>query len=194
MRRVKKVLAVLLMVSCLLVSGITVSARAAVTKVTDVNNYKNGKQSMVIYGKTRTGKNVWKYKSKSYTATELSAVSYKVWKNRVYIVEGKTLTILNKQTGKALLKRKRVFSQNMGSAVMYIDKGGNLYTTGYYGDVIYKISPKGKVLWKRTVSSSCYWPTKIRISGNRLVVYYDGYRAPDAVLNKKSGKLINYRR
>lgn len=177
---------------CVLLGAVPVSAKTTVSKVTCTRVDKNGRQYFVMYGKTSTGKKVWKYTSKTYTSTELNALSYKTVGNKVYIIEGRMLPVLNKQTGKALLKKNPFFAKNKSGMVMYVDSAGNLYTTGYYERVIYKISPKGKVLWKKTVRSDCYWPYKMKISGNKLVVYYEGEGTHAAILYNQTGKTYQY--
>ena len=192
MKKKKLVLAALLFMICMLFGTVPVSAKTTVTKVTCTRVNKNNRQYFVMYGKTNTGRQVWKYTSKTYTATELNALSYQVHGNRIYIIEGRNLILLNKQTGKKTLTRNALFKNNKSGMVMYIDSAGNLYTTGYYERVIYKISSKGKLLWSKTVRSDCYWPYKMKISGNRLAVYYEGEGSPNVLLNKQTGKTIRY--
>ena len=50
------------------------------------------------------------------------------------------------------------------------DRYDNLYVTGYYDKYVYKISTKGKIIWKtNTFRTGNYWPYKVTASGTMLL-------------------------
>jgi hypothetical protein len=152
-------------------------------------------QSAVIYGKTKSGKTVWKYKTSRCLATELDSASWKVKGNSVYIIDNATFIRLNKQTGKVVSKKKLDSSYSLWSATMYIDGDGNLYAIGYYGSEIIKCTKNGVVKWShRIINSNYYWPYKIKLSGKKLTVFFDGdSNYKKIILNTKNGKIISYK-
>ena len=80
------------------------------------------------------------------------------------------------------------------------DKNDNLYVTGYYDNYVYKVSTKGKILWKTNTSkANNYWPYKISISGNQMTILYEMNNNDDSsekthkiVFNIKNGKILKY--
>lgn len=195
MKSLKKVV-VILVVMMNLVSSCMPAAAASKEKVANVTKkttYSNRKEQCTIVGKSAAGKTIWKYKCAKHPAAELSGVSFTTYKNYVYLLDGRAFVKLDKQTGKKLLKKKNLFPETQGSAVTCVDNQGNLYLTGYYSNTVYKVSPEGKLVWSRKVKSSCYWPSKIKYSKNKLTVSYDSNGSPKAVINAKNGKLIKYK-
>lgn len=196
MRKLKRIAVCLLAAMCMVCMcvPVTAEAKAKVAKVDKTMKYKGDKERFTLFGVTGSGKKVWRYKCGWNLATELNSVSYKVSGDSVYVIDGRTFVRLSLQKGKALAKKKNFFPEEDApySAAMYIDKKGYLYATGYYGDRIYKISPKGKLVWEKTVRSDCAWPTEIKASGNKMTIYYEGAGSPDVVINMKTGKIIKY--
>lgn len=69
--------------------------------------------------------------------TELEMVKYVVRKQKVYIFAGSKLTVLRKTDGKKLWTVNNI---SPAGYVLTFDKSDNLYVTGYYEDIIFKIS------------------------------------------------------
>ena len=182
----------ILILACIVCMSMPVSAQAKVTKVVLDKKYSSNYEVCTLLGQTRDGKTVWKYKCGKNRATELTSVSFKQSGNYVYVIDGKSFLKLKLQTGKKAAVNKKAFAEATYSATMYIDGSGNLYASGYYSDMIYKLSPKGKRLWQTKVKESCYWPYKMKCSGNRLKVFYEGEGSPDVVLKTSNGKIIKY--
>lgn len=195
MKSLKRVIAVLVIMLTLGLACMPAAAasKEKAAKISKTATYRNNKEQCTIWGKTAAGKVVWKYKCTKRRAAELSGVSFITYKNYVYLIDGRTFIKLNKQNGKKLLTKKNLFPEIQGSAAMCVDKNGNLYVTGFYSDTIYKISPKGKMIWSRRVKNECYWPSKIKYSKNKLTVCYDGNNSPDVVINANSGRIIKYK-
>ena len=178
------------------------SVRAATPKVVKVEMkvfYYDSqyKECYKLYGKTKSGKTVWTYKTKKYNSTEISYISWKKWKNQVVIFENGYLIKLNLQNGKRILKTKKPLDDG-GYQCFCIDRKGNIYVQGWYGGNVYKISPKGKVIWKKDVSKKyeLLWPEKITIKNGKVKVKCSrviGSEIDDGhyvLLNAKNGKIL----
>ena len=102
-----------------------------------------------------------------------------------------------KKDGKQLWTAKKV---SPAGHLCKFDKNDNLYVTGYYDNYVYKISTKGKILWKTNTSkANNYWPYKINISGNQMTILYEMNNNDDSsekthkiVFNIKNGKILKY--
>ena len=149
MKNRKKFAALLIIALTLIFACVPAAAasKAKVAKVVKKTTYSHNKEQCTILGKTSAGKVVWKYKCTKHTATELSGVSFTTDKKYVYLIDGRTFIKLNQQTGKKVLKKKNLFPEAQGSAVMCVDGSGNLYVTGFYSNTVYKVSPKAKLVW-----------------------------------------------
>ncbi|MDO5702969.1 MAG: hypothetical protein Q4G47_06420, partial [Lachnospiraceae bacterium] len=90
----------------------------------------------------------------------------------VYVIDANKYIRLRLADGKVTLKKK--LPTNMYSATMAVDKKGSLYAIGYYGATLYKISSRGDIIWKHVFSADYYWPSKITLSGRKVVVAFDG--------------------
>ncbi len=188
----------LLTIVCITAFSRPAAAQPKVTKVTQTRYDSNSptyKQYSVLRGKTAAGKTVWTYKSGKMPATELTSVSYKVYKNYVYVLDAsdRSFVKLHKQTGKVLLRKKNAFPVSY-SHTMLIDSQENLYTMGAYRDTVYKISKKGTLLWKRKIRDAYYWPYKMKHTTGTITVYFSGdpsYKAVD--INARNGKIKRYR-
>ena len=157
----------------------TVRAAKKVTKVTSKTSYKNNKTIIKLFGKTKDGKTVWTYSAPKTEATELTPVSYKVKKDKVYVFfsgeKSRKFTILKKQSGKILFERTSDDGVG-GSATIAVDDSGNTYAQGFYDNRIYKFSPEAELIWKSEDlydKYGIYWPYKMKIKGNTLTVWYD---------------------
>lgn len=154
--------------------------------VTDVKmssklDSKGTKVTYTLEGKTKSGKTVWTYTSAAYTAAQLSDLQFKVFKNYVYVLEGKYFIKLNKSTGKTAVRTK--VWDGYGSPIMYIDSKGTLYATHYYSYAeqppysyyyLYKISSSGKLIWRDTLKTKLFWPCKIESRNGKLVISFEG--------------------
>lgn len=146
----------------------------------------------VLTGITEDGTKVWEYKTKKVVSTELESIAYKIVGNYVYVFEYGNFTKLKKDTGKVVVKKKnKVFK--VAGVTFNTDKNGNAYAQGYYSDVIFKVSPKGKVLWKKNMSKTgYYWAYKIKVGKKNIKVVYGGELGSGTITyNKKNGKIIS---
>lgn len=173
------------------------AAKRTATTVTSKTAYKNSREFMTVQGLDSKKRAVWKYVTKKYPATELRSTKCVVRKDKVYIFESSKVVVLRKKDGKKLWTASRI---SPAGHVYRFDKNNNLYVTGYYDNYIYKVSAKGKVLWKANISNTGnYWPYKITVSGNKLSISYEmnsknysSHAKHKIVLNTKNGKLIKY--
>lgn len=151
------------------------SAEAAdAVKVQHKQKYADGKQYGVIKGLDSSGKTVWTYKTSKQEATELDSTSVITKGSFVYIIDNKSYIRLKKSTGKVAVKKNLKISDSTWSAALQVDSDKNLYAIGYYGSTLYKISKDGKLLWKHAFPTEYYWPTKIKVSGGKVTVSFDG--------------------
>lgn len=97
-------------------------------------------------------------------------------------------------------RRKELWNVNNISPAGYVltfDKSDNLYVTGYYEDIIFKISRNGRILWKSRIDSyEYYWPMILKASGKKLTIRFafnEGRNKHRAVLSTQNGKLISLR-
>lgn len=137
-----------------------------VTKKVKSNDVKD--TYSIIYGLDSHGQKIWKYKSGRYYITELGgAITYKVYKNRVYIFDDGKLVIINKRNGKKIYVSKgKVLDE--GSPVIIFDSKGNIYAQPYYSDNVYKLSANGKLLWKTNIrSTNQCWPGKMKLENGK---------------------------
>ena len=184
----------------LLAFSITMPVQAkkrTASTVTSKTSYKNDKEFMTVRGLDKQKKVVWKYVTSKYPATELAQTKCVVRKNRVYVFENSKVMALRKKDGKCLWTSSPI---SPAGHVIRFDEDNNLYVTGYYDTTIYKVSPKGKILWKKSISrTGNYWPYKITISGNKVTILYEmnskdssSQKKHKVILNVKNGKLIKY--
>lgn len=194
----KSLLTVLLFVLLSVVMTLPVQAsKRTASTVSSKTTYKNSKEFMTVRGLDSKKRAVWKYVTKKYPATELSSTKCVVRKDKIYIFENSKIVALRKKDGKKLWTANKI---SPAGHVYRFDKNNNLYVTGYYDNFIYKVSAKGKVLWKANISSTGnYWPYKITVSGNKLTILYEmnskdysSQTKHKVVLNTKNGKLVKY--
>ena len=176
-------------------SGCTVSEATTVKFKT---SYTNSKERMIVRGLDANKQAVWKYVTKKYTATELPKTKCIVRKDKVYIFDNSKIVVLQeKKTAKNYGRQKKSVRQDIFAN---LTKMANLYVTGYYDQTVYKVSKKGKILWKTNISKTGnYWPYKITVSRNKITVLYecspDDYSSDKThkiVFNSKNGKIIKY--
>ena len=194
----KRPIFILLML--LLIIAMAIPAQAAkrtATTVTSKTSYKNFKEYMTVQGRDSKKKTVWKYVTKKYPATELRYTKCVVRKDVVYIFEKSKVTALRKKDGKRLWSRSKI---SVAGHILGFDKSNNLYVTGYYDKYIYKVSSKGKILWKaNTDKTGNYWPYKVTVSGNNVTVWYEmnsrnvySKKKHKVILNVKNGRILKY--
>ena len=198
----KKIQPILLMSLLFLFSILIISvpAQAAGPEATTVKfktSYTNSKERMIVRGLDANKQAVWKYVTKKYTATELPKTKCIIRKDTVYIFDNSKIVVLRKKDGKKLWTVKKV---SPAGHLCKFDKNDNLYVTGYYDNYVYKISTKGKILWKTNASkANNYWPYKISIYGNQITILYEMNDNDDSsekthkiVFNIKNGKILKY--
>ena len=199
MKKKKKTL-LLMMLFLALAALMTIPVQAAkrtATTVTAKTSYKNQKEFMTVQGLDKNKKVVWKYITKKFPATELRRTKYVVRKDKVYVFQSSKVIAFRKKDGKRLWTASKI---SPAGHICGFDKNNNLYVTGYYDDYIYKVSAKGKILWKANISKTGnYWPYKISVSGNRVTIRYEmnskdySYQKKHkAILDKGNGRLVKY--
>ena len=206
MKKIKKVF-VMMMLIVMAAITLTLPTQAAgkrkAVKVVYKREVKNNKEFMTVKGLDSKKKVVWKYTTKKHTKADLEA-TYCVRrknKNKVYIFDGRKIILKRKSDGKTLWTAKA----SPGGHVYKFDKKENLYVTGYFDDNVYKISAKGKRVWKTNVSKTGnYWPyssqkEKIRISGDKLIIPYDNNekdtdsgKKHKVIFSTKTGEILEY--
>jgi len=158
------------MLAMVMLMPMTASASAGVTKV-KATRTKGATEQMVVKGLTSSNKVVWKYTSEKYSATELTRTFCKVRGKKVYVFDGTTLRIISKATGKRLHTVKNL---TMAGHAVGFDKKGNIYVTGYYDTVLYKVSAKGRLVWKSDYQSTGkYWAYNVKATSSRVTVICD---------------------
>ena len=95
--------------------------------------------------KLEKNKKVWSHTATSYTIAQAEAATYKKRKNKVYFFDRKKLKIYRLSNGKKIRQIKIPIGAGHDCA---FDSKNNMYLTGYLYDDIYKIDPRGKILWK----------------------------------------------
>ena len=194
----KRPIFILLMLLMIIAMAIPAqAAKRTATTVTSKTSYKNFKEYMTVQGRDSKKKTVWKYVTKKYPATELRYTKCVVRKDMVYIFEKSKVTALRKKDGKRLWSRSKI---SVAGHILGFDKSNNLYVTGYYDKYIYKVSSKGKILWKAdTDKTGNYWPYKVTVSGNNVTVWYEknsrnvySKKKHKVILNVKNGRIVKY--
>ena len=191
---------IFILLMLLLIIAMAIPAQAAkrtATTVTSKTSYKNFKEYMTVQGRDSKKKTVWRYVTKKYPATELRFTKCVVRKDMVYIFEKSKVTALRKKDGKRLWSRSKI---SVAGHILGFDKSNNLYVTGYYDKYIYKVSSKGKILWKAdTDKTGNYWPYKVTVSGNNVTVWYEknsrnvySKKKHKVILNVKNGRIVKY--
>ena len=174
------------------------AAKRKAVKLQSKITRSNGRVSMTVRGLDSKGKQVWRHKTRKYPATELEMVKCVVRKQKVYIFAGSKLTVLRKTDGKKLWTLNNI---SPAGYVLTFDKSDNLYVTGYYENIIFKISRNGRILWKTDISKTGnYWPNNLRVSGKKLIIPYGTSTNPPynsrnhrVILSTKTGKIISYK-
>lgn len=170
------------------------AAKRKAVKVQSKITRSNGRVSMTVRGLDSKGKQVWRHKTRKLPATELEMVKCVVRKQKVYIFADSKLTVLRKTDGKKLWILNNI---SPAGYVLTFDKSDNLYVTGYYEDIIFKISRNGRILWKSRIDSyEYYWPMILKVSGKKLTIRFafnEGRNKHRAVLSTQTGKLISLR-
>ena len=168
----------------------TEAAKAKVAKIEKTYNSRNGKTKEVYTAKTSSGKIVWRYNKLPFReAAQFDYSDYCVRDNKVYIWAESTLHVLNKNTGKCILKKN---VGCYGNGAIAVDAKGYIYGAPADGATITKLNSKGKVVWDTTVpdkySSGCTYD--IKISNGKLKVYCEFCDYEYFIFNSKTGKFI----
>ena len=189
----RKIQWILFFVCILVVTvGLTVPTQAAKNRAVKVK-YKiyieNSKEIMVVKGLNSKNEVVWKYRTPKLVAGELGATKcvQRKKQNRVYVFEGKKVVVFRLSDGKKLWTAR-------GSECGYVynfDEQNNLYVTGYYDQTVYKISPNGKQIWKKSLwGTDYYWAVKILIrKKNIIILYSNGNFDGKVFFSRKTGKI-----
>ena len=188
--------AILIGFSSIAFSQQTTYAKEKVTKVTYTTKMKNDKECMIVKGLSSKKKTIWSYKTPYRVLAQCSTFKCIVKKNRVYVFDYLRLLILNKSNGKRLYTVKN--TPERGHFATVTNKY-NCYEIGYIGNNsgrLYKISPKGKIIYESAkISKYSYgWPTSIKVSGKYVYVgcyKFNGQPKPVTIkFNEKNGKFL----
>lgn len=199
MKKIKKIFAMMLLI-VMAVTTVPVPAQAAgkqkAVKVIYKREYKNDKEFMTVKGLNSKKKVVWKYTTKKHTATELDQTGCvrRNSKNKVYIFDGRKIVLKRKTDGKTLWTA----TASPAGHIYKFDKKENLYITGFYDTNVYKISAKGKRIWRTNMSKTGnYWPYKIIASDEKVTVLYEknekdtgSGKKHNVVFSAKTGKIL----
>lgn len=143
----------------------SVSEKIENKKVTKVEskqiNKKENTYKLIFYGKDSNNKTIWTYETIEGALTEVELIeNLKVTDDRVYINEGGTIVVLNKETGKVIWKNKEY--KGATSEFCFDDKG-TLYISGYYEPLLCIIDKDGNtVKIIRTLDDYC-WTDKVSL-------------------------------
>lgn len=197
MKKIMMVFLILCMTVTMLIRPVNVeAANKDACKVTI--SYKEigmGKQKATIYGKNKTGKVIWKYKTTTQILADIDKFEFFVNGKYVYIFDYTTLVKVRKKDGKILWKTKKVLPD--GRSVCF-DKKGNIYMCEYYGTRMYKVSSKGKILWKINFGKTgLYFPYKMKYNKGTVKVYCDASSEDYSIhhflyVNAVNGKIKKY--
>jgi outer membrane protein assembly factor BamB len=187
----------------LFIPRINVKAATKATKIKYKTIYEYegmATEKLTVKGFDSKGKVVWKYTTKKFMQAQLEQVACVVKKSRVYVFAGNKVICFKKSTGKKLWVCKNV---SPAGYKYTFDSSNNLYLVGYFCDDIYKISSKGKVLWKTNVKSTGnYLPIKLKCKGKKLIIKYEeslndyNYDCSinhRVVLSRSTGKILSYK-
>lgn len=149
------------------------SLKKKVVKVSHKYKMKKdgAKQKVILYGKAKDGKVVWKFSSPYCICTELSNNDYFINKNVIYLFSTK-LYAISKSTGQV----KWTYDYEAESPSTAFDKKNNIYCTGFYTDNFICISPKGKLKFEAKYKEPYQWPYKIKIVSGKIRVYLENYK------------------
>ena len=151
-------------------------AAAPVVKITTSSKYYQAdgetKEVESLHGRTSSGKKIWTYKSKKCTATELSPLSYTIHDGRVQVIEGKTLKLVNLQTGEVV--KKVTLEESMWRCLLItVCADNDIFIAPVRGRYVYKFSSKGKMIWKKKIPKDCYFPYEIEHNGSSVRISYE---------------------
>lgn len=150
------------------------SKKRTVEKVELRYNMKSNRYvSYTIFGKTKSGKNVWSFSTgKTHIAAQVCDMGYAANKDYVYVLEYPYFYKLDKETGK-IVKQTKV--SVISSSNLYIDTDGTLYAVPFLDrDVVYVISKDGVLLKTIPFDSKGNGGASIKgKKGNYLQIYLE---------------------
>lgn len=153
------------------------------------------KQKATIYGKNKSGKIIWKYNTSVQTLTELDKFEVFVNGKYAYIFDYTTLIKVRIRDGKKIWKAKKVIP---AQRAICFDSKGNIYMSGFYDTRVYKVSSKGKIVWKTNFKkTSLFWPYKMKYNKGVIKVYCDASLKDESIhhflyINASNGKIKKY--
>lgn len=169
------------------------AANEKVTTIERSYDYKDNKIKEIYSGKTASGKVIWTYKKLPYRAGGQYCYSdYCVKNNKVYIWAVSTLHVLNRNSGKCILKKK---VGSYGNGAVAVDSKGNIYGASVDKFCLTKLNKKGKILWKTDEidgHSSAGGTYDIKIHKNTITVYCEYSDYEYYAFSAKTGKFIKY--
>lgn len=131
-------------------------------------DYENdSKIDVILTGSDKNSKQIWEKKWSNVILTELFPYSeYVIHDENLYIEVAGKLFGLDINTGKELFTPLVVGVPD----VPILDSDGNIYCSGYYGPLLTKISPEGKIIWQIKNIDNFYWPRTPYIEGKYVYI------------------------
>ena len=164
-------------------------------KVTISRKENKGMERAIIYGKNKAGKVIWKYKTSTQPMGDIDKIEYFVNGKYAYIFDYTTLIKVSIKDGKKIWKVKKVIPD--GRKVCF-DSKESIYICGYYDTKVYKVSSKGKIVWKTNFKkTSLFWPYKMKYNKGTIKVYCDASLKDESIhhflyINASNGKIKKY--
>ena len=195
MKRLAMILALTVAVTFSLGSALmlqSAEAKGKVVKVTTVKFCKthSAKCYDKFYGKTKSGKVVWKFKSKKYIPAQCYSTSHKIKGKYVYINDCGVMKKLRLKSGKVVKKANKKVAPGGHLA---IDKKGSVYVGAQLGSAVYKLNKNLKYKWRTTISVKDELAIyKIKVKNGKVIVTFStfdlGYKKH--VLNASDGRQL----
>ena len=153
------------------------------------------RQKATICGKNKLGKVIWKYNTSVRMLTELDEFEVFVNGKYAYIFDYTTLIKVRIRDGKKIWKTKKIIP---AQRTVCFDSKGNIYMSGFYDNRVYKVSSKGKIVWKTNFKkTSLFWPYKMKYNKGTIKVYCDASLKDESIhhflyINASNGKIKKY--
>ena len=168
-------------------------AKGKVIKVTTKKYCKTSSNKCYdkFYGKTKSGKVVWTFKSKKYRPAQCAATSHKIKGKYVYINDCGVMKKLRLKSGKVVKKANKKVAPGGHLA---FDKKGGVYVGASIGSDVYKLNKNLKYKWRTNISIKEAWEMyKIKVKNGKVVVTF--YASSDSgyekhVLNASNGRQL----
>jgi len=112
----------------------------------------------------------WEKTWKNVYISELDSYSeYWVHENRIYIEVQGLLYALNRMNGEEVFKPVMIGV----TTIPVVDVDGAIYSEGYYGPFLTKVSPMGEIEWQKNEPENAMWPHKVELDNSHVYVHYE---------------------